>query len=58
MRRLVSATGGNADDVAGTTVGTGALPDGTLSRGASSTTIEARGPEIIGSNKYGAASVA
>ena len=43
------------DGAAGTTVGTGIVPDGILLRGVSSTTIGAADPEVTGGNETGAA---
>ena len=40
IRRLASATGGNVDDFAGTTIGAGIVPDGILLTGPSSTITE------------------
>ena len=43
------------DGAAGTTVGTGIVPDGILLRGVSSTTIGAGDPEVTGGNEAWAA---
>ena len=55
-RSLVSATGGRADNVSGTTTKEVIVPNGLLSRDAFSITTEAGGPEITDGNEAGAAS--
>ena len=55
-RSLVSATGGRADNVSGTTTKEVIVPNGLLSRDAFSITTEAGGPEITDGNEAAAAS--